>query len=163
MDASIALCALPLAVGILGTLAAMGIFGRKLPGDRSNEVAELHTLLARREQELERLEAAAEAAAGQSQALQAENTRLAEQLERLTTAHADAERRAADAEAQAAALRADLAAAQAARRDIAVELKRRDDDVAALNARLSEAIDELTAARAKRTSKGSAGATGSSA
>jgi len=115
VDASIALCALPLAVGILGTLAAMGIFGRKLPGDRSNEVAELHTLLSRREQELERLEAAAEAAAGQSQALQAENAHLAEQRERLTAAHADAERRAADV------------------------------------------------ARTKRTSKGSAGATGSSA
>lgn len=161
MDASIALCALPLAVGILGTLAAMGLFGRKLPGDRSNEVAELHILLARREQELARVEVAAAAGAGLSQSLQADNARLGEQLERLTAAHADAERRLVDAEAQAAALRADLAAAQAARRDIAVELKRRDDDVAALNARLSEAIDELTAARTKRTKGSSAGATGS--
>ena len=61
MSASDALAyyALPLAVGILGTLLAMGVFGRKLPGDRSNEVDELQMLLAHRDQELENLESAA--------------------------------------------------------------------------------------------------------
>ncbi len=161
MDASLALCALPLAVGILGTLAAMALFGRKLPGDRSNEVADLHRLLAQREQELERLENAAEAGSADLHTLQEENVRLSEQVKQLSAAHADAERRAADASSQASSLRTELTAVQAARRDLSVELKKRDDDVAALNARLSEAIDELTAARAKRQSKGSSGAAGS--
>lgn len=147
MDASFALCALPLAVGILGTLLAMGVFGRKLPGDRSPEVHELHALLARREQELEQLESSGTAAAAQSASLQADVARLTSQIEQLTAAHDAAERRAAADAAQAAALKVDLTDAVAARRALEDDLRRRNDDVTALNARLSEALDELTAAR----------------
>lgn len=147
MDASFALCALPLAVGILGTLLAMGVFGRKLPGDRSPEVHELHALLARREQELERLENSGAAADTRSVALQADVARLTSQVELLTASHDGAERRATAAAAQVASLKTDLADAVAARRALEDDLRRRNDDVVALNSRLSEALDELTAAR----------------
>ncbi len=150
MDASFALCTLPLAVGILGTLLAMSVFGRKLPGDRSPEVHELHALLARREQELEQLENSGAAADAQSVTQQADVARLTSQVEQLTAAHDNAEQRAAAAAAQVAALKVDLADAVASRRALEDDLSRRNDDVVALNSRLSEALDELTATRRAR-------------
>lgn len=147
MDPALVLYALPLAVGILGTLLAMRLFGRRLPIDRSHEIRELHALLARREQELEELEGSSASVDAQLHALQSEAQRLAAQVERLSHDRDDAERRAAAAAAQSDALRADMAESLAARRTLEDQIRRRNDDVAALDARLSAALDELAAAR----------------
>lgn len=147
MDPALVLYALPLAIGILGTLLAMRLLGRRLPVDRSREIHALHALLARREQELEELEGSSASVDAQSHALQSEAQHLTAQVERLSHARDDAERRAAAAAAQSDALRADLAESLAARRTLEDQIRRRNDDVAALDARLSAALDELAAAR----------------
>jgi len=147
MDPALVLYALPLAIGILGTLLAMRLLGRRLPVDRSREIHALHALLARREQELEELEGSSASVDAQSHALQSEAQRLTAQVERLSHARDDAERRAAAAAAQSDALRTDLAESLAARRTLEDQNRRRNDDVAALDARLSAALDELAAAR----------------
>jgi len=147
MDPALVLYALPLAIGILGTLLAMRLLGRRLPVDRSREIHALHALLARREQELEELEGSSASVDAQSHALQSEAQRLTTQVERLSHARDDAERRAAAAAAQSDALRTDLAESLAARRTLEDQIRRRNDDVAALDARLSAALDELAAAR----------------
>ncbi|MCX6018337.1 MAG: hypothetical protein NTZ50_07520 [Chloroflexi bacterium] len=149
MSASDALAyyALPLAVGILGTLLAMGVFGRKLPGDRSNEVDELQMLLAHRDQELENLESAAATTLARMQDAKTEIERISLQYERLAAEHAVAEKMLAELGSQSATFKADYAAAEITRRKHALDLQRRDADVAALSARLNEALDELAATR----------------
>lgn len=142
------LCLLPLALGILGTLVAMALFGRKPPPDQSAALGDLQSLLSVRDRELRDRDTELGNLRTQLGNFEEEYSSLRGNRDRLEADFKSAEKRSADANSQIVALQSDLSNSNTARLKFEQDLKRKDADMSALNARLTGALGDFDKAKA---------------
>jgi chromosome segregation ATPase len=140
-------CLLPLALGVLGTLVVMALFGRKPPPDQSAALGDLQSLLSVRDRELRDRDTELGNLRTQLGNVEEEYTSLRGNRERLEADFKATEKRAADAGSQIVALQSDLTNSNTARLKYEQDLKRKDADMSALNARLTAALGDFDKAK----------------